>query len=72
MVTAILSLEYKIGTAAEMGPGYFPLALGIVLTVIGLITLIGGWRVATKTPETCLSSPCSSSLFLSLPLRFWS
>ena len=42
VVTAILSLEYKIGTAAEMGPGYFPLALGIVLTVIGLIILIAG------------------------------
>jgi hypothetical protein len=42
VATALLSLEYKIGTAAEMGPGYFPLALGIALTLIGLIILIGG------------------------------
>lgn len=30
---------YTIGTGARMGPGYFPLALGVLLTVLGgLIT----------------------------------
>ena len=59
VVTAILSLEYKIGTAAEMGPGYFPLALGaVVLTVIGLITLIGGLAyIAMKTQENVPLKP---------------
>lgn len=31
--------SYSIGTGARMGPGYFPLALGVLLTVLGgLIT----------------------------------
>ena len=28
---------YNIGTGARMGPGYFPLILGILLAVIGLV-----------------------------------
>lgn len=28
---------YNIGTGARMGPGYFPLLLGIVLAILGLI-----------------------------------
>ena len=27
--------SYTIGTGARMGPGYFPLALGVLLTVLG-------------------------------------
>ena len=27
--------NYTIGTGARMGPGYFPLALGVLLTVLG-------------------------------------
>lgn len=40
--TAVLSLQYDIGTAAEMGPGYFPLAMGTLLTIIGLVILVDG------------------------------
>ncbi len=29
--------SYTIGTGARMGPGYFPLALGILLTILGAI-----------------------------------
>ncbi len=31
-----LAQHYQIGTAAKMGPGYFPFALGGVLMVLGL------------------------------------
>lgn len=31
-----LATKYRIGTAARMGPGYFPFSLGIVLTALGL------------------------------------
>jgi hypothetical protein len=41
MVVAIWSLTFKIGTAGRMGPGYFPLAVGLALCVVGLIVLIG-------------------------------
>src|SRR5690606_15795292 len=38
---AFFSTSYEVGTAARMGPGYFPLVLGILLAVLGLII---GWR----------------------------
>lgn len=34
------SLNYKVGELARMGPGYFPLALGIILTVIGAVIMV--------------------------------
>jgi hypothetical protein len=40
------SLTYALGTLAHMGPGMFPLMLGILLTIVG--TLIVG--VAALTP----------------------
>ncbi len=38
--TLIVSSNYTLGTAARMGPGYFPRILGILLIVLGLV--IGG------------------------------
>jgi hypothetical protein len=32
----------EMGTAVDMGPGYFPTALGIILTLIGVVIAIGG------------------------------
>ena len=34
---AIGAFNYNVGTAARMGPGYFPMLLGILLSVIGLL-----------------------------------
>jgi len=31
--------NYSIGTGARMGPGYFPLLLGILLTILGVFTI---------------------------------
>ena len=31
-----LSQQYQLGTAAKMGPGYFPTSLGALLTILGL------------------------------------
>ncbi|MFN6321886.1 MAG: tripartite tricarboxylate transporter TctB family protein, partial [Burkholderiales bacterium] len=31
--------EYRLGSAASMGPGYFPRMLGAVLALLGLIVL---------------------------------
>lgn len=33
--------SYSMGTAARMGPGYFPFWLGIVLALLGAIVLLG-------------------------------
>jgi hypothetical protein len=38
----VLSLGLKIGTAAKMGPGYFPFALGAFLALLGAVILLRG------------------------------
>jgi uncharacterized membrane protein YfcA len=37
----VFSTEYRIGTSARMGPGYFPFVLGGVLTLLGLVVSLG-------------------------------
>lgn len=37
------ALNYKIGEASRMGPGWFPLAIGILLVVAGIATLAGSF-----------------------------
>ena len=45
----LLSRQYQIGTAAKMGPGYFPTILGGLMTVLGLMIL---WPAfSAKSPE---------------------
>jgi hypothetical protein len=41
---AIGATGYTVGTGARMGPGYFPLLLGILLTVLGLFIMLKGLR----------------------------
>jgi hypothetical protein len=35
IAVAILAQEYRMGTAARMGPGYFPTLLGVLLALLG-------------------------------------
>lgn len=51
---AVLALEYEMGTAALMGPGWFPVALGSILAVIGLLITAGSfhWRAEQTDIET--------------------
>ena len=44
---AIGATNYKIGEAARMGPGYFPLILGIMLAVVGVIVTFKALVVET-------------------------
>lgn len=44
-----LAQDYTIGSAQRMGPGYFPSALGGLLTVLGLIIAIKG--LARAAPD---------------------
>ena len=49
-----IALNYPMGTAARMGPGYFPRALGSLMMILGALSVlrsfrlqgepIGGWR----------------------------
>jgi len=45
---AIGASNYTIGTGARMGPGYFPLILGVLMAILGAAICIGG---LTKGPE---------------------
>jgi hypothetical protein len=46
IATIILGSRYALGTAARMGPGYFPRILGILLIVLGGILAIRAMRTA--------------------------
>lgn len=41
---AIGAQGYQVGTAARMGPGYFPLMLGIILALIGVVLTLKSLR----------------------------
>ncbi|MEM5276757.1 tripartite tricarboxylate transporter TctB family protein [Cupriavidus taiwanensis] len=44
---------YSMGTAAKMGPGYFPFWLGIVLALLGALVLWGS--LSSKSEEDSLA-----------------
>ena len=40
---AAISLTYEVGSPLRMGPGYFPLVLGGILVVLGLLIIAKGF-----------------------------
>jgi hypothetical protein len=47
---AFKATTYQMGSAARMGPGYFPFWLGMVLALLGAIVLLGSLsKRATET-----------------------
>lgn len=44
------STGYQMGTAARMGPGYFPFWLGVVLALLGIVITLGA--LSRKAEET--------------------
>jgi Tripartite tricarboxylate transporter TctB family len=48
-----LSRQYSLGTAAKMGPGYFPTVLGGLMAFLGLIVLLGS--LSRKSTELKVS-----------------
>ncbi len=46
---AIGATSYNIGTGARMGPGYFPLMLGIILALLGCVIVFRALTVPTET-----------------------
>ncbi len=45
-------VHYNIGTAAKMGPGYFPTSLGVITLLLGIITLAGGMSGKASAGKT--------------------
>jgi hypothetical protein len=48
---ALIALNYKMGTAAKMGPGYFPFWLGALMTAIGFYILLNSMSAKNKEEE---------------------
>jgi hypothetical protein len=49
---AIGATDHEVGTAANMGAGYFPLMLGVLLAVLGLVVSANALRGGTRNAVT--------------------
>ena len=43
------STTYNVGNGARMGPGYFPMMLGIVLALLGLVVIFTALTIETES-----------------------
>jgi putative Mn2+ efflux pump MntP len=59
-----LSRQYQMGSAAKMGPGYFPTVLGGILALLGAMVMVGAF--AKSNSETKLAKVGWRELFLVL------
>ena len=48
---AFIATTYNIGTSARMGPGFFPLMLGVMLAIIGLYIMFKAMVVKTANGD---------------------
>lgn len=46
--------SYHVGSLRAMGPGFFPLALGAILALTGLVTMVTGGRNAAAVADKAL------------------
>jgi len=46
LAAIFVARDYSVGTAARMGPGYFPRGLGILMLVLGAILALRSLRVS--------------------------
>jgi len=46
VATIVLGARYTLGTAARMGPGYFPRILGILMIALGAILALRALRIS--------------------------
>ena len=47
----IVALSYPMGTATRMGPGYLPMILSGLLTLLGLAIILGSLSLAPPAPD---------------------
>lgn len=70
VATMVFAPSYQIGTAARMGPGFFPFALGGILTMLGLVISLrslswgrGGRKTLSFQTRPVVFVLCSVILF---------
>ena len=54
LATVLMALGYHVGTAARMGPGYFPRGLGSLMILLGVVLGLRGVRL--QGPKIWLGS----------------
>lgn len=64
----VVSTAYPMGSAAQMGPGYYPLLLSGVLGVLGLFIGLAGWRKPAQ--QMVVVRPLALISVLAAPLLF--
>lgn len=64
----VVSSAYPMGSAAQMGPGYYPLLLSGVLAALGFAIGLGGWRKPAQ--HLVVVRPLALVCVLSAPLLF--
>lgn len=57
---------YRVGNGARMGPGYFPLTLGVLLTVLGAVITLGALGRRPDAREAIGSPAWRALLFIIL------
>lgn len=62
LASIVLGSAYPVGTAARMGPGYFPRGLGMILIALGLILVVKSLR----SQGSRISIPTLKPLFIVL------
>lgn len=50
LLVAIVTSGYGFGTPRQMGPGFFPFSLGVLLTLSGFVIALGALRNQDKLP----------------------
>ncbi len=71
---AITSSTYEVGTALRMGPGYFPLDLGSLLVLLGILIAVKGFVAADSdeigpVPWKALALLVTAFLFFGFTVR---
>jgi putative tricarboxylic transport membrane protein len=64
----VVSTAYPMGSAAQMGPGYYPLLLSGVLGLLGLVIAVVGWRKPAQ--QMVIVRPLALISVLAAPLLF--
>lgn len=67
---ACVAFTYQMGTAARMGPGYFPFWLGVLLAGLGVSLVFGSLGSSSADEKLDHSSPKSLAIILAAVLLF--
>ncbi len=51
LFVVIATSGYGLGSPRQMGPGFFPLSLGVMLSLIGVVISLGALRSQEKLPK---------------------